>query len=216
MWDLIKFFDTIAIPALIADALLQQYSPTTLHMTLLTYLAPRVIAYGDGVSKVIFPTNSVLAGCGEATNMARASLHRILDFMHVQHPRNQWGQFVDDMRQYCESGTHDVTGLCNLDASKDLAEDHSNTLVNGSAGNNVHMRDIDSKVLDNAMDRQMSQHEASMQIAHYMIPAVKTFVKSLRTKKFVISSKSVVLASNHKLRHIISCAAMTRELRSSK
>ena len=69
--DLTKFYDTIQLHALIAEALFQRYSPKMLSLILMTYTFVRRIRVGGCFFAAIQPTDSIVAGCGEANNMAR-------------------------------------------------------------------------------------------------------------------------------------------------
>jgi hypothetical protein len=74
LYDLTKFYDTIRLSALIGEAALQGDPLKVLVMLVGTYLAPRVLKEGDCCSAPLQPVDSILAGCGEANNMARAAL----------------------------------------------------------------------------------------------------------------------------------------------
>ena len=43
---------------------------------------------------------SIIAGCGEANNMARRMLYDLVEDMHFSQPTEHLDTFVDDMRQF--------------------------------------------------------------------------------------------------------------------
>ena len=62
------------------------FPPAYLAMLIQTYVAARVLRYGGSCSMQVQASNSIMAGCGEAGNMARISLYRLLDCMRIAHP----------------------------------------------------------------------------------------------------------------------------------
>ena len=64
-WDLQKFFDTVGLAMLMANALAQKFSPTILRLAVLQYLSLRVVRSGNCHSEWVQPIDSILAGCGK-------------------------------------------------------------------------------------------------------------------------------------------------------
>jgi len=84
---------------MLLDALLRLNFP--LHLALLgleAARAPRIIRYGGAVSGGTFPCNSILAGCGQATSVAKALLWQLLFESNAWHGKFQVLQFVDDLQ----------------------------------------------------------------------------------------------------------------------
>jgi len=106
LFDLAKFYDTVELPAIMADGLRLQFPTRTLALIIMNYMAPRVIKSGGCFSAWIQPISSILAGCQDANNMGRISLYRVLDKMHELSPKAPLTTFVDDVKLYCE-GTKD-------------------------------------------------------------------------------------------------------------
>ena len=102
LWDLAKFHDSFDLLILCAMARRVQYPGLILALLIQQYLAPRVISVGPAISSVIGPGTSILAGCGEAHNMARLILYDLLDHMHICGVHAALDTFVDEMRQYDE------------------------------------------------------------------------------------------------------------------
>jgi len=95
-------------------------------MVVLNYIAPRVVKSGCCYSEFVQATNSILAGCQDANNMARISLYRLLDKMHKVHPKAPIDSFVDDMKQYAEGRTKDELVERLLPAVADFVESVGN------------------------------------------------------------------------------------------
>ena len=73
--DIEKFYDSIPIPVLIREALMQGYPATMLYMGVTQCLAARHLRIGPCSSRETLPTSSILAGLGESNNFARIVLH---------------------------------------------------------------------------------------------------------------------------------------------
>ena len=102
LWDLHKFHDSIPIGELIHQALNLGFHPMVLLFCVLTYLAPRVLRADECHSLPIQPTNSAVAGCGEANNMAKIIVHSVMKAANSKPRFLQVKQFVDDMPQRME------------------------------------------------------------------------------------------------------------------
>ena len=96
-WDVEKFYDSSDICKLGRHALRLGFQPVLLALALQTYVGPRSIK-GECYSQLIHPATSVLAGCGQANNMARALVYFVLEKANSS-PCVQVRQFVDDMPQ---------------------------------------------------------------------------------------------------------------------
>ena len=103
LFDLEKFYDCVCLAALVKATLNNQFSPTIFVMLVQVYLAPRVIQSGRCCAEPIFPTNSLVAGCGEANNMARVTLFDAIELLLSQFPATITNTFVDDVKQFTAS-----------------------------------------------------------------------------------------------------------------
>ena len=108
LYDLQKFYDTIQLPTVLAVAVRFMFPLRTLVMVVINYVAPRVIKAGASFSDATQPVDSILAGCQQANDMARIALYRLLDKMHILHPKAPLNTFVDDIRQYAEGKRQEV------------------------------------------------------------------------------------------------------------
>ena len=105
LWDLTKFYDTVALGALIQHTVKRKYPATVTCLVVATYLSPRVIRQDECYSEWIYPVDGILPGCGEACNMARNALYGIVEEVTSASPRCTVGQFVDDVKQYAAEDT---------------------------------------------------------------------------------------------------------------
>ena len=100
-YDFTKFFDSISLAALVKETLRLKFSPTVTYMALLQYLAPRVLKIGACYTEWIHPCGGVLAGDGEACNMAKCALYNIVEQIEKTAcgPWHALSCFVDDTKQ---------------------------------------------------------------------------------------------------------------------
>ena len=102
LYDLTFVYDTVCIPTLIAKAADRQYPAKVLNLLVQGYLAARVIRTGACYSEWAYPVNSILAGCGEANNVARCCVYSVIESSLEASPWQQVSQFVDDLKQYAD------------------------------------------------------------------------------------------------------------------
>ena len=76
-------------------------SQSSLYMSLLVHMAPRVLRIGDLWGEWISPCNSILQGCGSSNSWARVLLYNLLQDLHSRFPV-QIGQQVDDINHHSQ------------------------------------------------------------------------------------------------------------------
>ena len=110
LWDLAKFYDSITIPLVIYGALERGYPPQYLYFTCINYISIWTLRAGGSLSTWVQPSSSVLAGCGEANNMARVALYSILYKVSTGNPTMVLQSYVDDVK-FFDMGESDITLL---------------------------------------------------------------------------------------------------------
>ena len=99
-WDIEAFYDSISIPLLIHEALLLDYPPRLMFMSLLVHLAPRVVVSGKVQhSSPIIPTISIVAGLFDSTAFAQAFLFRVFNKIRLQYQLVELHSHADDVMQ---------------------------------------------------------------------------------------------------------------------
>ncbi len=99
LWDLSKFYDSVDMGRLVVTALSWGYPPQILVMLITTYAAPRAMRIVVCLSAGVSPSASVITGCGEGCNMARAMVRGMLQVLNEANPAVQLRQYIDDMPQ---------------------------------------------------------------------------------------------------------------------
>ena len=94
--DIEKFYDNITIAFLIVSARYRHFPLRMLTVIIQLCLAPRWIRANQAYAKVNNPTCSLLAGDGEANNLARCALYTVLEATLVAAPAIKPSVFVDD------------------------------------------------------------------------------------------------------------------------
>ena len=108
LWDARKFYETIR-PEHIARAGLQLgYDPTLLSLGLLVHMAARVLTDAAGISQVVVPTCSILAGCVQSVCWTRLLLYDLLEELHAAYRPVQIRSWVDDLAQWMVGSTKAV------------------------------------------------------------------------------------------------------------
>ena len=102
MWDLRKFYDSVGIAALSTSALRKGYPPRVLALLLMLYQGPRTVRSGAVLGGWAQPVDSILAGCGEANNMARTALYCLAEKVSLADPTAGVSFFVDDGKAFVE------------------------------------------------------------------------------------------------------------------
>ena len=99
LWDLEKFFDTIAPSEVARQGLEASYPPLDMELALAMHTAPRLITLGGATSSVIIPEVSILAGCSRSVDFARLIMApKVKDVVRrVKNVRNF--TYVDDVAQ---------------------------------------------------------------------------------------------------------------------
>ncbi len=100
LWDIEKFYDHIEAEQVVEVALSDgvYYPLIPLILGLMMHAAPRRVATeGGAVSKKMWPTRSLIAGCGQSIDFSRLALWRILENMHGDYMPKQLETWVDDL-----------------------------------------------------------------------------------------------------------------------
>ena len=74
LWDLEAFYDNVDIPTLIGECQRYDFPMPVLILALQCHMAPRRIRHTDKISRAIYPSRGILAGCSTSTSLARAQL----------------------------------------------------------------------------------------------------------------------------------------------
>ena len=112
--DIEKFYDSVPLASLIKAGLKLGYSPTLLCLNVSICLASRSLKTRNGASEFIQPLRSIVAGLGEANNLAKVVIYAVCEEHTKLHLNVRLKTFVDDMTQF-------IRGECNkvaVDAAK--------------------------------------------------------------------------------------------------
>ena len=102
LWDMQKFYDTTPLACMAVQALKRSFPAAVLGMILQSYMAIRTIRCGDCHSKWVQGSRSILAGCGEANNMARVVMYDLIEDLHANVPAaiTMSATYVDDAKHF--------------------------------------------------------------------------------------------------------------------
>ena len=174
LWDLTKYYDSISLPKLFTAMERLHYNTTMLVLLMDLYTAPRTIRAGQCYTTPLHIFTSITQGCSRAIDMARGMVYSLLEDMHIQHPRINIREWVDDLhhrvqgtatfvkQELVTSAQRLVTGLRRLNLTistkstvvtthKDITEIVTQTLQrthNLTLGHSLTGRDLG---LDNAV-----------------------------------------------------------------
>ena len=98
--DIEKFYDSIPITSLLREGLRLGYSPGLLSPNATICLAYRTLKTRNGASREIQPKRSIVAGLGEANNLAKIVLHGLCEEYTVANKQVKLSTFVDDTAQF--------------------------------------------------------------------------------------------------------------------
>eukprot|EP00974_Lingulodinium_polyedra_P068811 6663696-Lingulodinium_polyedra.AAC.1 len=104
-WDIEKFYDSVAYDVVIRRCLERQYHPVLLQLTIRACLGPRLPRQGLHHGSWQWASNSILAGSGQANNLARCMVYAVIEQAHDDYmPRCpiSFCVFVDDVKQRAE------------------------------------------------------------------------------------------------------------------
>lgn len=106
LWDISKFFDSIQLPSLIAEAKATHFPVHQLALSLTVHSAPRRLRFRKGLGPAMlgFGT-SILAGCNRSTGLARAYTIRLVRRLADQYPAVPIFQHVDDISNIVRTHT---------------------------------------------------------------------------------------------------------------
>ncbi len=107
LWDAEKYYDSLSIAILAGLAKELAYPATLLRLSLLMDLGTRFLKAGRAFGNARTPSNSIIAGDGQASQKARIYVYALLQNMHDDYRCCEISQYVDDLsqRQEGEPGT---------------------------------------------------------------------------------------------------------------
>ena len=94
-----KIFDRIDPQLLIERAIKLKFPLRDLLMALRMHLAPRCLQMCGMLAEAIYPTTSILAGCGFSIPFTRLLLRDDVEEVVIQHTKVDHSVFVDDIGQ---------------------------------------------------------------------------------------------------------------------
>ena len=177
--DIEKFFDSIPLPALIRAGLRLGYPAVLLGLSVLACLALRTLKSNSGSARELQAYRSIVAGLGEACNLARIIIYKVCEDYTTQFPSVPLKTFLDDMAQFAHGPAYEVARQAML-AARALAvgitnegfviSKKSQLLTNckrtrhlvssGLAGVGVHVNCVD-KAVDLGIDVSATQERAN-------------------------------------------------------
>ena len=89
-----KFYDHVDLSVLIDSALASRYPLLQLVMAIEAYAGPRMVRKWGFLSELIDVANSIIAGCVQATSLARGYLHSPVGSVVSMFPQSQVREFV--------------------------------------------------------------------------------------------------------------------------
>ncbi len=95
--DLEKFYDHIPPSTVVETAYQVEYPLLSLALGLQMHQAPRRIATEPGIPQNMWPTRSLMAGCGQSVDYGRLTLWDVLEFAHAQYKPRELGTWADDI-----------------------------------------------------------------------------------------------------------------------
>ena len=99
LWDVEKFFDSIALPGLVRACEKHGFPTDVLVQVLALHSGPRVLSHGGACAEPLLDVSrSILAGCISSTRLARASLRDAL-LESIDEGGATTGAHVDDINQ---------------------------------------------------------------------------------------------------------------------
>ena len=106
--DIEKFFDSIPLPVLIRAGLRLGYPAALMALNVLACLALRTLKSNSGAAKELQAYRSIVAGLGEACNLARIIIYKVCEDYTAQFPSVPLKTFVDDMAQFTHGPSYQV------------------------------------------------------------------------------------------------------------
>ena len=117
--DIEKFYDSIPLTSLLREGLRLGYSPALLSLNATVCLAYRTLKTQNGASREIQPKRSIVAGLGEANNLAKIVLHGLCAEYTAANKDVKLSTFVDDTAQFTR-GQPEKVALAAGRSGKDL------------------------------------------------------------------------------------------------
>ncbi|MDA8583397.1 hypothetical protein N9L68_04170 [bacterium] len=112
LWDLSHFYDSARIATIGRKAIVLEYPRGLMALAVLVHTGPRVLRVALHNSDQIDDTHSLLAGCGQAIDLARIAVYSCFEVLSEQSPQYTPEAYIDDFPQV-GTGPEDelVTGL---------------------------------------------------------------------------------------------------------
>ena len=99
--DLRKFFDSIGLVALWLAANQKGYHLRLLALLLQLYQTKRVVQCDAVFGEWVAPLQSIIAGCGEACNMAKCALHQLAVDVTIASPDGRFSLLCRRLQALC-------------------------------------------------------------------------------------------------------------------
>eukprot|EP00972_Heterocapsa_arctica_P010347 1520266-Heterocapsa_arctica.AAC.1 len=92
-----KLYDNINLGLLVKDAIEHEYPLPMLILALEAYLSPRNLKKGQMIHEGLLVFTGIVAGCSQATSMARFFLYNPMRDCNAMHFSTTAMEFVDDV-----------------------------------------------------------------------------------------------------------------------
>ena len=120
--DAEKFYDSIRLKHVAAQCLQRGFSPTIMAMNLMLCLGPRTIRVREAYSRPLATTASIVAGLGEANNLARLMVYAVMEDMACRFRHTPTMQFVDDFSLHVRGKNENAVALVGARAQARLID----------------------------------------------------------------------------------------------
>ena len=122
LWDLKKFFDSISVKKLFAEAYRLGFPIKQLALSMAVHHAPRRLKLGAAIGQPILRLGrSILAGCKRSTDLARVYTLRLVSALAESHPLVTLYQHVDDISNLVVASSTDHLVSAAVEYAKDFA-----------------------------------------------------------------------------------------------
>ena len=122
LWDIEKFYDHVQLHQVVEVAMSDgvEYPLIPLALGLMMHMAPRRVSTDGVISERLWPTRSLIAGCGQSIDFGRLALWRVLERIHLEYLPKQLETWVDDLH-HLERGRAEYVEAQLLHVSTGLA-----------------------------------------------------------------------------------------------
>ena len=95
--DVVKFYEMVDLAKIAERGVELGYPARILYLSLIMYIAPRVLREALAFSPPVLPVRSIAAGCKSAIHFARIALYGIMEQAYYSNVSVQSKQWVDDL-----------------------------------------------------------------------------------------------------------------------